>query len=269
MSLSWSRHNYLLWKNWCRGTEAQCRYLVVPGPSPFSWLEVWFKTSPAKLILPHSSCRIHFQSSIQKFLAEQIDPKQENVFTQVTSETEEYGFSCFAEGNRCVYTQTNLQIYNTLLIIFQRRERENNHASICNFPVAVHLRLEGEWSTVLSRYMKWCCVIFHLAIVPLGEIGSWLTLQLEKGQAILKAYAQLGGAQRSSQVTHKALVIRGSRLTHDQATTQRQSHTGEVTCLRLLSTKLESETWVQILTLPCTNLLIKGRFSNLFKFVFS
>lgn len=42
----------------------------------------------------------------------------------------------------CLYT--NLQIYNTLLITFQRSDRKNNCASVCNFPVAVHLEVEGE-----------------------------------------------------------------------------------------------------------------------------
>lgn len=76
------------------------------------------------LILSNSSCRIQFQGSIQKFLAQQIDPKQEIVFTQAACETKKYGFSCFVEGNRCVYTQQNSQIYNILLIISQRSKRK-------------------------------------------------------------------------------------------------------------------------------------------------
>lgn len=63
------------------------------------------------LILSNSSCRIQFQGSIQKFLAQQIDPKQEIVFTQATCETKEYGFSCFAEEKQmCLYTTKFIDI---------------------------------------------------------------------------------------------------------------------------------------------------------------
>lgn len=58
---------------------------------------------------------------------------------------------------------------------------------------------------------------FPLQFVTLGEIGSRLPLQPEKVQAIPKADVELGGAEISSQVTHRALVIRENELTHDQA----------------------------------------------------
>lgn len=49
---------------------------------------------------------------------------------------------------------------------------------------------------------------FPLQFVLLGDIGSRLPLRPEKVGVIPQAGAEQGGAEKSSQVTHRALVIR-------------------------------------------------------------
>lgn len=48
--------------------------------------------------------------------------------------------------------------------------------------------------------------------MPLGEIGSCLTLQSEKVQAILKADAEVRRAKRSFQVTERALTMKENSM---------------------------------------------------------
>lgn len=48
--------------------------------------------------------------------------------------------------------------------------------------------------------------------MPLGEIGSCLTLESEKVQAILKADAELGRAKISFQVTERALMMKENSM---------------------------------------------------------
>lgn len=65
---------------------------------------------------------------------------------------------------------------------------------------------------VLRRHSKWFCVIFYIAILPLGEIGSCLTLQSEKLQVTLKAGVELREAKRSFQVTDIIIMIRENSM---------------------------------------------------------
>lgn len=60
---------------------------------------------------------------------------------------------------------------------------------------------------------------FPLQFVLLGDIGSRLPLQPEKVRVIPQAGAEQGGAEKSSQVTHRPLVIRENELTCGQAAT--------------------------------------------------
>ena len=163
-------------------TDSWYRYLEISGPLPSSWLGVWFKTSQLSSFCQRAPAGFIFQGSIQKFLAQQIDPKQENVFTPITPEPRNMvSHASWRETD----VFTHKRMYRCTMPCLSHF-KEVTEKTTGRLYVTSTWEEKGNEAAVFSSYTRRCCVIVHILTVPLD------TWQPERIWAVHKVHVQLG-----------------------------------------------------------------------------